>query len=57
MTKNRLITLAREHKGLILTLKNSPDQAWINSNKLLEEGKIPMSERFHDGSGYRMVAV
>ena len=57
MTKDRLLTLAREPKGLILTLKNSSDQAWINANKLLAEGKIRMAERFHDGSGYRMVVV
>ena len=57
MTRDRLLTLAREPKGLILTLKGSSEQAWINADKLLDEGKIRMSERFHDGSGYRMVSV
>ena len=56
MTRDRLLTLAREPKGLILTLKGSSDQAWINANKLLNEGKLRMAERFHDGSGYRMVS-
>ncbi len=57
MNKDRLLTLAREPNGLILTLKNSSDQAWINANKLLKEGKLRMAERFHDGSGYRMRVV
>ena len=62
MTKDRLLTLAREPNGLILTIKSkdkdgSSDQAWINASKLLNEGKLRLAERFHDGSGYRLRVV
>ena len=62
MTKDKLLTHAREPNGLILTFKSkdkkgSSDQMWTNANKLLAEGKIRMAERFHDGSGYRMVST
>lgn len=62
MTRDRLLTLAREPNGLILTFKSkdkkgSSDQMWANTNKLLSEGKIRMANRFPDGGGYRMRTV
>ena len=57
MTRDRLLTLAREPNGLIITHAKSSVTAKANSNMLLNEGKLRMAERFHDGSGFRLVAV
>lgn len=57
MTQDRLLTLAREPNGLIITHKNSSATTKERANALLNLGKLRMAERFHDGSGFRLVAV